>query len=522
MPRLLLVDDNPSIHKIAETLLAASEVELTSCGSGAEAMALVNRGEHFDVALLDTSMLGMDGWALLQELRATEATARMPVAMMAGVLDVVDPERLRLAPIQGFLKKPVELRDLGERVMRLMETPVPAPVAPEPQPEPEPEAAFLTRPALAIPAELRRSAEPDDLLLLGPEDLDPAEDLEVAEVEMPHALDAGEIPQALEAIEESPEAERSAETPAEADAEPLDLEELDLEGLQGLSFPTSAMPDLDPLEAPMAPASAPSPESVPEFLLADTLPEAAGEGERLEPEAEQLESEPEAEQLLSEPEAEQLPSEPEAELLETEPEAEPLDAEPAPAAEVLADHLPDLGPELDQPIDGQSAAPAPAHLLELGEPIDWSDESDSLVGMALDSQEASTFLPDQAPPVLVTTPLAVLPEVTTLSDILDPPAATPLGLMPEVITLSDILDPLPAGPPPAAAPVVADPVLADPVRAEATPATGPDPLAGLLADPVLMDRLAKALVARLGDQVLREIAWEVMPELAARVPRARP
>ena len=95
MPRLLLVDDNPSIHKIAETLLAASDVQLISCGSGAEAMALVDQGDQFDVALLDTSMLGMDGWALLQRLRETEATARMPVAMMAGVLDVVDP---RAAP----------------------------------------------------------------------------------------------------------------------------------------------------------------------------------------------------------------------------------------------------------------------------------------------------------------------------------------------------------------------------------------------------------------------------------------
>ena len=41
----------------------------------------------------------------------------------------------------------------------------------------------------------------------------------------------------------------------------------------------------------------------------------------------------------------------------------------------------------------------------------------------------------------------------------------------------------------------------------------------LLADPVLMDQLAKALVSRLGDQVLREIAWEVMPEMAERLNR---
>ena len=44
-------------------------------------------------------------------------------------------------------------------------------------------------------------------------------------------------------------------------------------------------------------------------------------------------------------------------------------------------------------------------------------------------------------------------------------------------------------------------------------------LSTLLADPALMDRLAKALVAHLGDQVLREIAWEVMPDLSGRLQR---
>ena len=42
-------------------------------------------------------------------------------------------------------------------------------------------------------------------------------------------------------------------------------------------------------------------------------------------------------------------------------------------------------------------------------------------------------------------------------------------------------------------------------------------LQALLADPALMDALAKAVVARLGDEVLRELAWEIMPELAGRL-----
>ena len=41
MPRLLLVDDNPSIHRIAESLLAPTDVELVCVDSAAEARALM-------------------------------------------------------------------------------------------------------------------------------------------------------------------------------------------------------------------------------------------------------------------------------------------------------------------------------------------------------------------------------------------------------------------------------------------------------------------------------------------------
>jgi hypothetical protein len=45
-------------------------------------------------------------------------------------------------------------------------------------------------------------------------------------------------------------------------------------------------------------------------------------------------------------------------------------------------------------------------------------------------------------------------------------------------------------------------------------------LEAMMADPILMDTLAKAVVTRLGDQILREIAWDVIPELAERLPRS--
>jgi len=68
--------------------------------------------------------------------------------------------------------------------------------------------------------------------------------------------------------------------------------------------------------------------------------------------------------------------------------------------------------------------------------------------------------------------------------------------------------------PEAAPPPVENPSL---LPAEATAAQR-ELLDTILADSMLMEALSKAVVAKLGDKVLREIAWEVIPELAERLP----
>jgi len=444
MPRLLLVDDNPSIHKIAETLLAATDVELVCAGSGAEALALVRQGEHFDVALLDTSMLAMDGWALLEQLRDLEATAAIPIAMMAGVLDLVDPERLRQAPIQGFLKKPVELRNLGERVQRLLETPV------EPRPKPEPPSPFLTTPgfSLADHPELMVRLE-DDVLILGPEDL-------------------------------APEAEAELEAAAETGPGTLDLEELDLDGLQGLT----AEPEPEPEPARDAP-TVEDLAAIPEFSPEDAFPPSSLEWSGLEP--------------VAEPVPEEALAESDADLFTVE--------------SVVTDELPDLGEE--QP--GQELPPLqPEEDLSL---FDWSDDSDTLVRdepVAATPEADYDAALDAAPEAA---PVAVLDEAPAPRH--DPEGELDLDLISGVILSGALPEPEENGMEtletletvPAMAPV------AEPLPVPVPAAAVADPLAAVLADPVLMDQLARAVVARLGDQALREIAWELMPELADRLQR---
>jgi CheY-like chemotaxis protein len=256
MPRLLLVDDNPSIHRIAESLLAPTDVELVCAASAAEALDRIGRGDRFDVALVDTAMPGMDGWTLLDRLRGMEETVQMPIALMAGVLDPVDPVRLAKASIQGFLKKPIELRELGDRVKALLATPVvvspsafsTVPGTPakdllkhaeEALPELRPEPAEVSTGLQDM--DLARSVPEDDLLLLTAEDLWPEESLSA-----------------------TPEPVLAAPAPPDLH---LELEELDLDHLNELeTVPTDFV---EPFSSPV-----PEPAVEPEGVLVD-LPEVA-------------------------------------------------------------------------------------------------------------------------------------------------------------------------------------------------------------------------------------------------------
>ena len=324
MSRLLLVDDNPSIHRIAESLLAATDVEITCVDSAAEALDRISQGERFDVALVDTAMPGMDGWTLLSRLRAQEATALMPIALMAGVLDPVDPAKLAKAPIQGFLKKLIELRELGDRVKALLNTPVVnEPLALELAPV-RTTGSFRNQSEAALP-EFRHEApdafgslpeEQEDLLLLDASDLwseetptDPAE---------PQAAETDLAPPAVLTLSDMH----------------LELEELDLDSLQDL---TGTLPSIEPANE-------------------DLLPELDSAGELEQPQAEEpflgLAEHEELETYPTEPEALPEPSpEPNREP-SPEPETE------APAAEVTAvdEPLPVASTEENAPLPERSCA----------------------------------------------------------------------------------------------------------------------------------------------------------------------
>jgi CheY-like chemotaxis protein len=259
MPRLLLVDDNPSINRIVASLLGGTSIEVTYAKTASEALGLLDGEVSFDLAMLDASLPDMDGWELLGRVRENPKAANMPVAMMVGVLEDVDHAKAESAPMQALLLKPVDFRDLPERVQGIIAAGVSARVASV--------AAILPTAPAAAPAASAGFADSDVLILEEQDLVMDAEEGLGADADVPSAADAFSLN--LETLNLG-----EAETPAAGVEEEAFIPLPDLESHSGPSREdTSDFIDASPEDFDFGQSDTGAPE-----IDAPQTPDATGDG----------------------------------------------------------------------------------------------------------------------------------------------------------------------------------------------------------------------------------------------------
>jgi hypothetical protein len=112
-PRVLVVDDDATARDLLRRALTRQGFAVTSAGSGEEGLRLA-RELHPAAITLDVMMPGMDGWAVLRELKNDPTTADIPVIVVTVLQDGSLAYALGAA---GFLSKPIE----KERLRSLLE-----------------------------------------------------------------------------------------------------------------------------------------------------------------------------------------------------------------------------------------------------------------------------------------------------------------------------------------------------------------------------------------------------------------
>jgi DNA-binding NarL/FixJ family response regulator len=84
MTRILIADDHKIVRDGLKRILAGSELDVAGeAASGDEALALV-KANDYDIAMLDMSMPGLSGIALLKRLKAEKPKLKLLVLSMHG------------------------------------------------------------------------------------------------------------------------------------------------------------------------------------------------------------------------------------------------------------------------------------------------------------------------------------------------------------------------------------------------------------------------------------------------------
>jgi signal transduction histidine kinase/ligand-binding sensor domain-containing protein/CheY-like chemotaxis protein len=117
---ILLVEDNPVNQRLSMRLLEKRGHHVLIVSNGVEALMAVSR-QHFDVALMDIQMPGMDGFQVTSAIRKREASDGghlMIIAMTAHVLKA-DEERCLSSGMDGYVPKPFDPKVLFDAIDRL-------------------------------------------------------------------------------------------------------------------------------------------------------------------------------------------------------------------------------------------------------------------------------------------------------------------------------------------------------------------------------------------------------------------
>ena len=107
MARILIIEDNPANIELMSFLLSAYGHAPLSAADGPRGVAAA-RSERPDLIACDVNLPGMDGVAVLAELKGDPALAGVPILAVTALAMTGDREKVLAAGFDGYISKPIE------------------------------------------------------------------------------------------------------------------------------------------------------------------------------------------------------------------------------------------------------------------------------------------------------------------------------------------------------------------------------------------------------------------------------
>ncbi|NDJ51712.1 MAG: response regulator [Chloroflexi bacterium] len=106
-PRVLVIDDSPTIGSTVAWLLAGHGCVVESARDGLTALSMIQRFQP-DLLLLDIRLPNIDGIELCGMIRGDRRFDNMPIVMLSALGSSDYQDRARQAGANDFLVKPIE------------------------------------------------------------------------------------------------------------------------------------------------------------------------------------------------------------------------------------------------------------------------------------------------------------------------------------------------------------------------------------------------------------------------------
>lgn len=118
--KILVVDDSTTNVVLLEAILDEKGYQIETALNAKEAYAIIEE-ESPDLILLDLLMPKISGFDFLEEIRKNEKTKNTPVIVVSALTDEENVEKIMKMGAIDFIKKPIDLQYLVERVENVLQ-----------------------------------------------------------------------------------------------------------------------------------------------------------------------------------------------------------------------------------------------------------------------------------------------------------------------------------------------------------------------------------------------------------------
>ena len=109
MKRILIIEDDISIHECLEELLRNNGYDTCNAYSGTEALLLLEK-EKYDLILLDLMLPGMNGEQIIEKIKDT------PIIVISAKISSDDKVNCLLSGANDYITKPFDSKELLARI----------------------------------------------------------------------------------------------------------------------------------------------------------------------------------------------------------------------------------------------------------------------------------------------------------------------------------------------------------------------------------------------------------------------